>query len=202
MFHEHRLHARQSCLDDNDVALVLQFVIAQGDAKRDIDRTADAIGRENLTLEILDRFDRAVFENQISVGKVARHVALEVVGDCAQIFHFRVFDRQSERRIGEQRNIELSGVERSDHRRAAVEPDRLQLIGFAEMLGDARLGEQDRREIRRGCNPADPDLDRIGGVRRCRSGRQDDRTQRNFHKTDQAHRGVSYPDFAIPCIFK
>jgi hypothetical protein len=97
--------------------------------------------------------------------KVTGHIALEVIGDRAQVVHFRVFDRERERRVGEQRNIQLACRNGGDHRRAAVEADRLNAVALAEVSGDPVLCEQDGREVCRRCDPADADLDRIRGAR-------------------------------------
>ena len=149
-----------------DVALVLHVVSPQRHPHRDVDGAAEAIGGQNLALQIGDRFDRAVVENQIAVLEIARNIALEIVGDGAQIVHLAVFDRQGERRIGEQRDIELARGDRGDHRRAAVEAKRLQRVALAEMLGDAVLGKQDRRQVCRRGDPSDADLDRVGRAAR------------------------------------
>ena len=94
---QQRLHARQRRFHDHEIALVLEIATPQRCPQCDVDGAAYAVGGKHLAFQVVDRVDRTVLEHQVMIGKVAGNIALEVVGDGAQIIDFRILDCQRER---------------------------------------------------------------------------------------------------------
>ena len=166
---QHRPHGRERGFHHGIVALLLEAVLAQHRAHGDIDRAPGGVGRDHLALEVRDRFDRAVLEDEIFVAVAVADAVLEVVADHPQVVHAGVLDRERERRIGEGAHFEIAGRHRGDHQRRTGVVHRLEHVGLAEVLREVLFLQNDRRPVRDAHNPRHADLH---GLRRGRADTQ------------------------------
>ena len=155
---ERRAHVGKGHFDDGHVLLRIELVLLQHRPQPDIDGAAGRVRADDLALQILDGADGAVLQHHVLVGVVARRAVLERVGDDAQIGHAGILDRDGERRIGQQRDVDVVRGECRNHLRRAAEMDRVHRVGLALMPRDAGLGEEDRRQVVGDDHPGDADL--------------------------------------------
>ncbi len=99
--------------------------------------------------------DRSVFGHHIFVGGVTGRAIAELVEYDAQVGHAGAVDGGAELCEGEVDDVDFAGREHGERDGGAGHTDRLQDVGFAEVLGDARLVEDDRRQLTRRHRPAD-----------------------------------------------
>ena len=161
LFRQHRAHGRQRCFQHDIVALVLEAVLSQHATDRDIDRSARRDGADDLALQVLDLFDRAVGHHHVFLRIMARHAVLQFVGDDAQVAEAGIQDRDRQCREGEACDFKLVVGERRDHQRRADIADRLEHIGLAHVAREFLLLEEERCPVRHRRDPRDADLDRL-----------------------------------------
>src|SRR6185312_14296141 len=108
-----------------------------------INGASSAVCRNHLALEIVDRVDWRVFQDEKLSGIVVLKSILELARDDAKVFHAGVVDGEGESRIGEKTDLDLIGRQRCKGLRRSLEADWLHHIGVAEMPGKPWLLEQD-----------------------------------------------------------
>src|SRR5262249_1759564 len=91
--------------------------------------------------------------------------------DDAQVIQAGVLDCDRQGRKGEIGNLELPVRQRSDLLWRAVEEDRFQHVGLAEVPREVLFLQQNRAPTAGGGDPGHPDLDRLGSG--CRAKRED-----------------------------
>ena len=166
LLEQQRLHVGELRFDDGEVAGIFEPVPLQHDAHEDVLAAADAVDGDDLALQILDRFDRAILQNHVVVGLVALDAVADLVDDDAQIVHPRVLDRRAQHVERHRHEVEFAGGQSLQSDRRAGDALRLERVAFAQMPREAGMLEQDRRELRRRYGIADPKLHRLVGERR------------------------------------
>jgi hypothetical protein len=139
----HRLHGGERRFNDRVVPLVLQAVLAEHGAHRDVDRAAGSVSGNHLAVQILNRLDRTIGKNKKFAAVIAVDTVLKLIGDDAEIVHVGILNGERKRRIGQVANFNFVRRERGDHGRCPVEAHVLKDVGLSEMLSEVLLLEQE-----------------------------------------------------------
>jgi hypothetical protein len=175
---QHRRHGWNRRLDEGEVALVLQVVLGEHDAQRNVGAAAEHVGRHDLAAQVLIGLDRAVLAHQEFVAVVTRHPILKFVRDDAQIAHAGIGDGDREGREPEIGDLDLPDVERRDELRRSLEMHRFERVRLAEMASELRSLKQHRGPVGDRGDVGQTDFHWLG-LCDAKAGRRKDRRDQN-----------------------